>query len=49
MTECRKKTRKRKTKNKKSANGGFFVGVWLQLGSRERANPPNAYIHASKL
>lgn len=22
---------------------GFFVGVWLQLGSRERANPPNAY------
>ncbi len=24
--------------------GGFFVGVWLQLGSRERANPPNAII-----
>ena len=21
---------------------GFFVGVWLRLGSRERANPPNA-------
>ena len=22
----------------------YFVGVWLQLESRERANPPNAEI-----
>jgi len=36
-------------KNKKSARGGFFVSVWLQLGSRERANPPNAIVNIAKV
>lgn len=35
--------RKIKMKTKNPPIGGFFVSVWLQLESRERANPPNAY------
>ena len=34
--------RKIKMKTKNPPIGGFFVSVWLQLESRERANPPNA-------